>query len=1228
MKTLKKQQAIMACLNEIYPDQCCYPVVSSASRALIDTVQQPDRGLGSGKHLALAVTMAVAINLVAPEAKAVACTDNPINLYNASLTGCTVGTGGSTDAMNISAGGIADSTTIKGSGRQDISSGGLATNTMLSGRQFVSSGGIAASSTLISGRQTVFANALATDTQVHGGGLQIIYGVATDTTVTSGGKQFVSAGGSATSTTLDEGDQYVYGLATDTTINGGGQLVYSLASNTTVNSTGRQILSGGTTVDTIVNAGGIQYVMAGSATNATLNAGGSQYVNDGGTATNTIVSSGGTQSIYWSGAATDTIINSGGTQEVLSGGRSTGIDQKVGGNVLADVYGNDTDTYISGTNESGGFSLSNGVADHFILYSGGLQNVFNNGLATHTTIDADGWQEIWSGGSATNTTINSGGWQYIGSGGTVNSTTINSGLQTIRDGTAINTIINGGWQEIWNGGSATGTTINAGGWQYIWEGGSATDTTVNSDGWQYIGSGGTVNSTTINSGRQSIYNGTVINTTINGGEQYIWEGGLATDTTINASGVQNINYGGSATNTTINTGGLQNISSGGIATDTTVNGSGTLAATSGSIIDGTLTLADQSRLSGYVEITGTTTLVAQAANDRVILEGNGTQLVYNKASNDTLNINFNGDGGLIKTGTGTLTLTGINTYTGGTIVAGGALSGNTNSLQGHINTASATNVTFDQNFNGAYTGNMSGSGSLTKTGTGTLTLTGINTYTGGTSLDNGTLILDGSLGSGTLVGNLTGQTGTTFGLTSSARYTGDIINPIHLWLDGANTQWTNTGNSTLASLSLQDNAIIAFAHEGDFKTLTVTGDFSGNGRFDLNTDVGAQRSDQISFQNNTDGHHILSAHNYGGEPASPGEFFRIIEVTGTGANNANFALKGEYVDAGAYRYELKNGSKIDTATPGDWYLYNTGKESQIVQNLEVIGSYTDYTMIGVTENLNRRLGELRLDIEHLGGIWSKAHYRNFRNTLYEEASGTQKVSGIDIGADKLISQSNGRLYVGGLFGYGASDFTTNHDATFDTTYYQLGAYATWLHDGGTYIDVNANYFWFDRDYRFSQANTDFEYASDNTSAYLVSIEAGHRIDLAQGWFIEPQTKLLMTRSNSFDLTTDHGTRIGYHTGKGTFLNAGAMFGKTIKDQASTMQVYSRFERLQPLRTRYNISVNDTHFSSKKPDGSWMVAAGAQVQHKHMQFHLEADANIGSSDIKQRWGINAGVRWMF
>lgn len=109
---------------------------------------------------------------------------------------------------------------------------------------------------------------------------------------------------------------------------------------------------------------------------------------------------------------------------------------------------------------------------------------------------------------------------------------------------------------------------------------------------------------------------------------------------------------------------------------------------------------------------------------------------------------ISGSGSLVKTGSATLALTGVNTYTGGTVVLAGALVGNTTSLQGDIVNNGV--VAFDQAADGTYAGSMSGSGVLQKSGSGTLTLTGNNTNTGGIIVAAGSLTGRASSFSGTI----------------------------------------------------------------------------------------------------------------------------------------------------------------------------------------------------------------------------------------------------------------------------------------------------------------------------------------------------------------------------------------------------------------------------------------------------------------------------------------------
>ena len=97
---------------------------------------------------------------------------------------------------------------------------------------------------------------------------------------------------------------------------------------------------------------------------------------------------------------------------------------------------------------------------------------------------------------------------------------------------------------------------------------------------------------------------------------------------------------------------------------------------------------------------------------------------------------------MTKSGAGTLTLTGANTYTGGTTISAGTLSlgsgGTTGSVAGNIVDNGA--LVFNRSNAVTYAGvDQRQPARVTKIGSGTLTLTGANTYTGGTTISAGTL---------------------------------------------------------------------------------------------------------------------------------------------------------------------------------------------------------------------------------------------------------------------------------------------------------------------------------------------------------------------------------------------------------------------------------------------------------------------------------------------------------
>ena len=133
-------------------------------------------------------------------------------------------------------------------------------------------------------------------------------------------------------------------------------------------------------------------------------------------------------------------------------------------------------------------------------------------------------------------------------------------------------------------------------------------------------------------------------------------------------------------------------------------------------------------------------------------------------------------GSLVKVGAGTLTLSGDNTYTGGTTISAGTLQlgagGATGSIVGNV-TDNAT-LAFDRSDSATFSGVISGAGVVDQIGGGTRILTGANTYSGGTTISAGVLQLGAGGTTGSIVGNVTDNATLAFDRSDSVTFSGVI----------------------------------------------------------------------------------------------------------------------------------------------------------------------------------------------------------------------------------------------------------------------------------------------------------------------------------------------------------------------------------------------------------------------------------------------------------------------
>jgi len=217
-------------------------------------------------------------------------------------------------------------------------------------------------------------------------------------------------------------------------------------------------------------------------------------------------------------------------------------------------------------------------------------------------------------------------------------------------------------------------------------------------------------------------------------------------------------------------------------------GAGTLTLSANNTYSGNTTLTRGGLLFGSNTAIGTGTLTvlgnttfgatggARTIANNIVIDPGFTGTVTGNAISLTLNGTISGAGGLAKVNSGTLTLSGSNTYSGNTTLNAGALflghdkaigtgtlalTGNSSLTAVGAARTLANNAVINTGVTGTVTGSaaltlngtIGGAGSLIKSGTATLTLGGANTYTGTTTLTAGALVAAnaGAFGNSTLL---------------------------------------------------------------------------------------------------------------------------------------------------------------------------------------------------------------------------------------------------------------------------------------------------------------------------------------------------------------------------------------------------------------------------------------------------------------------------------------------
>ncbi|MET3497437.1 autotransporter outer membrane beta-barrel domain-containing protein [Variovorax boronicumulans] len=622
-------------------------------------------------------------------------------------------------------------------------------------------------------------------------------------------------------------------------------------------------------------------------------------------------------------------------------------------------------------------------------------------------------------------------------------------------------------------------------------------------------------------------------------------------------------------------------------------GQSTLVNETGGLIDFFDTAkADQATL---VNNAGGTVRISKLGADGITvgsIEGAGRVLLGAKAlTTGGLNTDtevsgvISGVGGsVVKVGTGALTLSGANTYTGGTALHQGRLNVGHNEALGTgalamdddttlgfsadgLNIANAIQLTGQNDpvidtgaFAGTLSGAISGAGFITKEGTGTLTLSGANTYTGATAVAQGTLKAGAA---------------DTFSAGSA-----------HSVAAGATLDLAGF-NQTVKSLANSGTVSLVGIVPGT--TLTVNGNYVGNnGVLKLGTALnsGTGPSDRLVINGGAaSGKTTVQIANLGGLGARTiGNGVEVITAQNGATTTAQttkdaFALAGGHVDAGAYEYRLY---AADTGGAGEnWYLRTDPEPTAASRGLPAYrveaALYAalpsqlrqgDLAMLG---DLRKRVGDD--DVKGTTpvtatptGSGRRAWARVLSTDIDIQQGGTVsptskgRLTGFQAGTD-LLATPNWRagVYVGQLDGDAtvnglASGVSNLRVGRNDLRSQYVGIYGTYTGDSGFYADAVVQ----SGRHRYTVQPNATLGAEGKGNSLLGSIEVGQAFALgSSGWSIEPQLQLIhqhLDLGNSAIL----GAVVQPQADNGWIARAGVRVKGQIDTGAGMLQPYGRF----------------------------------------------------------------------
>ena len=480
------------------------------------------------------------------------------------------------------------------------------------------------------------------------------------------------------------------------------------------------------------------------------------------------------------------------------------------------------------------------------------------------------------------------------------------------------------------------------------------------------------------------------------------------------------------------------------------------------------------------------------------------------------------------------------------------------------------------------------------------------------------------------------------------QYDGTNKTPVTLNLTN-NTTWDLVDNSEVTDLHLNNSAVSLTNTNAPYATLTITGNLTGSGIFNLNTNIAENKSDKIVVKGTAEGNHKIGVTNQGANVANG-----KVTLVETNGGNAAFSLTNpnNRVDLGAYQYFL-------TKEGNNWVLAysqkaldstNSAESSNVATNTESSNSTAPNSSVSTNNSaattssslprnallsdlanaqvslrqaqlllveddlsgIHQRLGEVKNGEK--GNVWVRNV--NSRQKLAALSTGESETSGfkqnvhsLQVGADAAVTDN---LRVGGVVGRSQANVDFNgHYGDGKVRSNSMGLYAAYLADNGIYVDNIVKY-------SRLHANSDHT-EKRHYNAYTISSELGKRFSLANDWTITPQAQLAWTHISSQeneDSLSSVYSRIGLRVAKGFALSNGW-----------NLQPYAEVNAITSKNRSSKIHYTNSALDVASSRGRFESAVGLNAGFANHRFGLEVSRADGKNFDKP-YAIQAVYRYQW